>query len=159
MHRLRIHIMPQTSQFSAGPSNLSMPEATVIPVLGYPDVSAAAAWLCHVFGFSERLRIGNHRIQLSVGQGSIVVTQGEAGWAAEQFMASSVMVRVHDVDAHFRHARNSGARVLAEPVSYPYGERQYSVADLAGRAWTFSQSEANVNPADWGGILSAGAKA
>lgn len=146
--------MSQTSQFSAGPSNLSMPEATVIPVLSYPDVSAAAAWLCHVFGFSERLRIGNHRIQLSIGQGSIVVTQGEAGWAAEQFMASSVMVRVHDVDAHFRHARNSGARVLAEPVSYPYGERQYSVADLAGRAWTFSQSEANVDPADWGGVLS-----
>lgn len=56
--------MSQTSQFSAGPSNLSMPEATVIPVLSYPDVSVAAAWLCHVFGFSERLRIGNHRIQL-----------------------------------------------------------------------------------------------
>jgi len=43
-------------------TNRSMPRATVIPELGYADVTEAAAWLCRAFGFSVRLRIGNHRI-------------------------------------------------------------------------------------------------
>ena len=42
------------------PSNRSIPRATVIPVLAYPDVNQAAAWLCDAFGFSVRLRIGEH---------------------------------------------------------------------------------------------------
>jgi len=33
-------------------SNRSIPRATVIPVLAYPDVNQAAAWLCDAFGFS-----------------------------------------------------------------------------------------------------------
>ncbi len=50
-------------------SNRSIPHATVIPVLAYPDVNHAAAWLCDAFGFSVRLRIGDHRVQLNVGDG------------------------------------------------------------------------------------------
>ena len=56
-------------------SNRSIPRATVIPVLAYPDVSQAAAWLCDAFGFSVRLRIGNHRVQLNVGDGALVVRE------------------------------------------------------------------------------------
>jgi uncharacterized glyoxalase superfamily protein PhnB len=45
--------------------NRSVPAATVIPVLTYPDVRAAVDWLCAAFGFAERLRIGeDHRSQL-----------------------------------------------------------------------------------------------
>lgn len=44
--------------------NRSVPAATVIPVLIYPDVREAVAWLTAAFGFVERLRIGeNHRSQ------------------------------------------------------------------------------------------------
>ena len=32
-------------------SNRSIPRATVIPTLAYPDVNQAAAWLCNAFGF------------------------------------------------------------------------------------------------------------
>ena len=42
-------------------ANRSIPRATVIPVLAYPDVNQAAAWLCDAFGFSVRLRIGAPR--------------------------------------------------------------------------------------------------
>ena len=50
--------------------NRSIPRATVIPVLIYPDVREAVAWLEGAFGFRERVRIGeNHRAQLSVGAG------------------------------------------------------------------------------------------
>ena len=62
-------------------------------------------------------------------------------------------VRVDDVDAHHAHAAASGARILRPPADYPYGERQYTALDLAGHVWTFSQSIADVDPADWGGEL------
>lgn len=40
--------------------NRSIPAATVVPVLVYPDVREAFAWLCPAFGFTERLRIGEN---------------------------------------------------------------------------------------------------
>ena len=62
------------------------------------------------------------------------------------------MVRVEHVDRHCEHAIQHGARVLQPPADYPYGERQYSVEDFAGRRWKFSQSIADVDPTTWGGI-------
>src|SRR5262245_66684856 len=54
--------------------NRSMPSGVVIPTLAYPDVRVAVEWLCRAFGFAERLRIGDHRSQLSFGEGAVVVT-------------------------------------------------------------------------------------
>ena len=45
--------------------NRSIPRAALIPELGYADVRAAATWLCEALGFTERLRIANHRISAS----------------------------------------------------------------------------------------------
>ena len=51
-------------------TNRSIPSTTVIPVLIYPDVREAVAWLSAAFGFVERLQIGeSHRSQLTVGDG------------------------------------------------------------------------------------------
>jgi len=133
-------------------SNRSIPRATVIPVLAYQDVNQAAAWLCEAFGFSVRLRIGNHRIQLNAGDGAIVVREiRPSEVAATLGVGFSVMVRVEDVDAHCNHARNHGAQIAQEPVTHSYGERQYNAIDFAGYSWTFSQSVADVHPQDWGG--------
>jgi uncharacterized glyoxalase superfamily protein PhnB len=129
--------------------NRSMPESTIIPEVPYPDVRQAAEWLCRCFGFVERLRIGNHRAQLSYGRGSIVVVEQGEGPAAGQ----ATMVRVDDVDQHHAHCRLEGVRILSPPTDYPYGERQYTALDLAGHRWTFSQSITDVDPADWGGEL------
>jgi uncharacterized glyoxalase superfamily protein PhnB len=63
----------------------------------------------------------------------------------------SMLVRLDDADAHRERAAAAGARILDEPTDYPYGERQYNVEDLGGHRWTFTQSIADVNPADWGG--------
>jgi uncharacterized glyoxalase superfamily protein PhnB len=126
-----------------------MPPAVIIPELPYPDVRAAVDWLCLTFGFTERLRIGNHRAQLSFGEGSLVVTQRNEGLNA----SSNVMVRVENIESHYRHTRESGARILSEPTDYPYGERQYTVEDPGGHHWTFSQTIADVDPKSWGGIL------
>jgi uncharacterized glyoxalase superfamily protein PhnB len=127
-------------------SNRSVPSVSVIPELPYRDVRESAEWLCRAFGFRERLQIGDHRAQLVFGDGAVIVIQGEAG-------PSHVLVRVEDADAHRGRAEAAGATILSEPTDWPYGERQYTAEDPGGHRWTFSQSIADVDPADWGGTL------
>ena len=128
-----------------------MPTATIIPVLAYDDVAGAVAWLCTAFGFVERLRIGDHRAQLTYGSGAVVVTARAGAGAAVG--SHSVMVRVPDADAHCARAAAAGARVVQPPTDYPYGERQYTAVDVGGHAWTFSQTVVDVDPSAWGGTL------
>jgi uncharacterized glyoxalase superfamily protein PhnB len=123
-----------------------MPDTTVIPELVYEDVGAAVRWLCDVFGFALRWIAGDHRAQLTVGDGAMVAMEGDRTTGR-----SAVMVRVEDVDAHHRRAREHGARITAEPQDFPYGERQYNVDDIDGHHWTFSQTIADVAPEEWGG--------
>ena len=131
--------------------NRSVPDASVIPVLAYPDVAEATRWLCDAFGLRLRLRIGEHRAQLVYGDGAVVATQG-----GEPGGGHSLLVRVEDADAHHDRAAAQGARIVSPPTDYPYGERQYTAVDLGGHHWTFSQSLADVDPADWGGVLVEG---
>ena len=138
--------------------NRSIPAAAVVPVLIYPDVRAAVAWLTEAFGFEERLQIGeHHRSQMRAGGGAVIIGDvrhdrrpprpGEA--------THSVMVRVDDARAHCERARANGATILMEPTDFEYGERQYTAADPAGHQWTFSETLEDVDPASWGGILRA----
>ena len=144
-------------------ANRSMPSSTVIPVLVYEDVSEAVEWLVDTFGFEERWRAGNHRAQLSIGDGAVMVGERRVADVHESAdptifraprrgeVSHSIMVRVEDVDAHYVQARQRGARILRPPADFPYGERQYTAEDLAGHRWTFSQSIADVAPEEWGG--------
>jgi uncharacterized glyoxalase superfamily protein PhnB len=134
---------------SPASQNRSIPESVVMPVLVYPDVRAAVAWLGAAFGCVERLRIGEHRAQLAVGGGHLVAADGPSIGSAR----SMVLVRVADVDAHYRRAQEAGARIVTPPADHVYGERQYTAEDLAGHRWTFSQTIADVDPASWGGVL------
>ena len=135
-------------------SNRLIPPSTVIPVLAYPDAPAAAEWLCDAFGFTVRVRIGSHRVQLNIPfsggpDGAVILREfrpGEAGQALG--LGTYIMIRVEDVDTHCRRAREHGAHITAEPETYPYGERQYIAEDLMGRSWTFSQTVADVAPED-----------
>jgi uncharacterized glyoxalase superfamily protein PhnB len=138
--------------------NRSAPPGTVVPWLTYKDVDRAIAWLCGAFGFTERLRTppesdgSIHHAQLAVGAGAVVLTSrpGHDPWGEP---APSLLVPVDDVDAHCDRARQFGARILSPPRTCEFGERQYSVEDLAGYRWTFSQSVADVNPEDWGAVV------
>jgi uncharacterized glyoxalase superfamily protein PhnB len=131
-------------------SNRSMPRSTVIPEIPYPDVIAATEWLCDAFGFTLRIGMGAHRAQLNIGDGAVVLTQHLADDADRP--RGSLLVRVEDVDRHFERAKKFGVRILREPANYPYGERQYSAEDFAGHHWDFSQSIADIDPKDWGGM-------
>ncbi|HSI49825.1 MAG TPA: VOC family protein [Ideonella sp.] len=133
------------------PPNRSIPDAAVIPVLHYPSVPEAVAWLCGCFGFTERLRIGTHRVQLNAPMGSGAVVVADRGEASGHAASVSVMLRVVDIDALFHAAFAAGARVLQSPETHVYGERQCTVADPGGHVWTLTESVEDVHPASWGG--------
>jgi uncharacterized glyoxalase superfamily protein PhnB len=132
--------------------NRSIPPSTVIPELAYTNVTAAAEWLCDAFGFTLRVSIGDHRAQLNVGDGSIVVVERPQGIPVSVKPIDSVMVRVADVDAHHQRAVARRVQIIRPPTTYPFGERQYTAVDPAGHQWTFSQSVADVAPEEWGGV-------
>ena len=106
-----------------------IPAATVIPVLIYPDVREAVAWLSAAFGFAARVRIGeNHRAQFRVGAGAVIVgdVRGDRRPPRPGEVTHSVMVRVDDAHAHCERAHTHGAGILTEPTDFEYGERQFT---------------------------------
>ena len=133
--------------------NRSVPPATVVPVLSYPDVRAAVAWLSAAFGFVERTRIGEgHRAQMSIGaDGAVIVAERRVGLPAPAGeVAHLIRVRVEDVGAQFERARAHGARVLEPLTDREYGERDCTVEDLAGHRWQFAETVRDVAPEEYG---------
>jgi len=136
--------------------NRSIPSPSVIPVLPYPDVREAVAWLVRVFGFVERMRVAAHRGQMTIGgDGAMIVAEyidrerrPERG---ADHVSHQIMVRVEDVASHHARAVREGAEILQPPVDHPYGERQYVVRDLGGHHWMFSQTIRDMHPSDWAG--------
>ena len=122
-----------------------MPRSVLIPVLGYPSVSEAVAWLTTAFGFELRWQAGEHRAQVAVGpDAAIAIIVGDVSASHDH-----VMVRIENIDTHRARAADAGARV--GPLGdFPYGERQYTAVDFAGRSWVFTQSIADVAPQEWG---------
>ena len=137
--------------------NRSIPDAAFIPMRSYPDVDAAVLWLREVLGAREHLRIPHQRVQLTIGTGAMVVV----AWDAVAAPATGgrppavLMVRVPDVHAAYARALALGATGLTPPADHENGERQASVRDPAGHAWTLTQTIADVDPASWGGELVA----
>jgi len=132
------------------PHNRSIPDVTIIPELAYASVAEAVAFLELAFGFVERLRIFEHRAQMTCDGGAIVVMDGGGGLRPS---GHRVMVRVRDARAIFERAKAAGAKILTEPADHPYGERQFSVEDPGGHVWVFTETIADVDPASWGGVL------
>jgi len=83
-----------------------------------------------------------------MGDGAIVITKEQKSSSRN---VGSVMVRVNDVHRHSLTATGHGAYLISLPSDYPYGERQYTVEDIAGHRWTFSQTVSDVDPEEWGG--------
>jgi len=137
-------------------TNRSVPAATVIPVLVYPDVRAAVAWLEQAFGFHERVQIGeDHRSQMKFGDGALIVSderEGQRRAPGPDDLTHQVMVRVEDAAGHCERVRAQGGKILMEPTDFEYGERQYTVEDPWGHRWTFTETLRDVAPREWGGI-------
>jgi uncharacterized glyoxalase superfamily protein PhnB len=130
-------------------SNRSVPPCPVIPNISYPDPAIAADWLVAAFGFKVRLRIANHRIQMLANDGCFTIREGNEIPNQSCF----IQVRIDDAPSHCERARHAGARILMEPIEYPYGERQYEAQDFYGHRWNFTETIRDVDPQGWGGVL------
>jgi uncharacterized glyoxalase superfamily protein PhnB len=139
--------------------NRSIPPSMVIPVLVYPDVRQAVAWLSTAFGFVERTRIGeSHRAQMSIGNdGAMIVAdvRGEQRPPQDGVVTHLIKVRVDDVKAQYERARAYGARVLEPPTDREYGERECTLEDLAGHRWQFTETVRDVAPEQYGCVTVA----
>jgi len=139
-------------------TNRSAPAATIVPILIYEDVGQAIDWLCRAFGFTERLRVERDGVighaQLVFAEGAIMLGRQGGPFRSPQGneVSQYVHVTVADVDRHFEHAKQSGARIVHAPTDQPFGERQYTVQDHAGHRWTFSQHVADIAPEEWGAV-------
>ena len=127
--------------------NRSVPPCVVIPVLIYPDPAVAADWVAKAFGFTVRLRIANHRIQMNVGAGCITIAEG----SEVPNKSHIVQVRIENAITHCERARQQGATILTEPQEHAYGERQYNAQDFYGHHWDFTETIRDVAPEDWSG--------
>ena len=127
--------------------NRSAPPCPVIPVLYYPDPGYAASWLENAFGFTVRLRIENHRIQMRAGEGCLTVAEGNVA----PNHSCLIQVRIENALGHCKRARLAGARIVSEPKDDEYGERQYKAEDFHGHHWDFTESIEDVEPESWGG--------
>jgi uncharacterized glyoxalase superfamily protein PhnB len=141
--------------------NRSVPADTLLPHVVYQNVTEAVAWLGRVFGFRENYHYGNtgglvDGAQVYLGGAYIMVTGVHRGGATPSKSGTytqSLTVFVEDVDAHYRHAKSEGAKIVEDLNVTCYGERQYGVEDLDGHHWLFSQHAKDVNPADWGATI------
>ena len=124
--------------------------SNIIPGLRYHDAPAAIEWLCSVFGFSENLVVPGENgtiahAQLVLGSGMIMLgsmpddesDQRVRPPSADGVNTQSAYVVVEEIDAHYQHAKASGAEIIMEIADQDYGGRLYAALDPEGHLWHF----------------------
>ncbi len=132
----------------------NMPRIT--PALAYDDPKAALEWLQEAFGFKVRFAVpgpdgGIVHSEVEVADGLIMVgpSGGMDSWSSPKSLdgktTQSCYVFVDDVDAHYAHAKESGAGIVEELTDQFYGARTYRARDPEGHLWVFAQQVKDVS--------------
>ncbi len=130
----------------------NMPRIT--PYLYYEDVAAALAWLTRAFGFRERLRLpgpegGITHAEMQLADGVVMMGRPGPEYRNPKRLGQptqNLYVYVDDVEAHFRRAKEAGARILEPPADQFYGDRRYGAEDPEGHQWFFAEHVRDVSP-------------
>jgi len=131
----------------SGPSALQ----SLVPVLRYRDVAAAANWLSGTFGFERTTLIpspngGAIYAELVHGRGTIMlVPVGQSDLDAHMrqpdelggIETQTCYVTVADAAAHLESAVKGGAEIVLPLSGDESGQRGYSCRDLEGHIWNF----------------------
>ena len=145
-------------------TNASVPADILLPHVVYRNVAEAIDWLTRTFGFKEHYRYGIDDkgnisgAQMQLGRAWIMVHAERPGSSTPAHAGASTQsltVFVEDVDAHFEHAKASGAEICEDLHETVYGERQYGAIDLDGHHWLFSRHARDVSPEQWGATVAA----
>ncbi|MFK7928978.1 MAG: VOC family protein [Myxococcota bacterium] len=137
--------------------------APIMPMLAYADPAAAIDFLVQAFGFTERYRLAMPDGSLGHAElvrGEAVVSLASAWRDAGLFPPTELngchcqlAVMVSDVDAHWAHAREAGATIVAAPEDQFYGFRMYRALDPEGHRWIFQQKLREVSPEELQAML------
>jgi PhnB protein len=138
------------------PANPPANTPRISPYLYYRDVAAAMDWLARAFGLKERLRMPGPDGSVMHGEMELADGLVMMGCPSPTYRnpsqlgqaTHSLYVYVEDVDKHYRHARDAGAKILAEPEDKFYGDRTYGAEDPEGHQWYFAQHVRDVAPED-----------
>jgi len=134
-------------------------KATIIPSLRYQDAPAAIEFLCETFGFTRHLVVPGpegtiRHAQLTLGNGMIMLGSAR-NFDFDQMVKTpqevgantqSAYVIVREIDAHYQHAKASGAEIVIEIADQSYGGRLYGALDLEGNLWTFGSYDPWAEP-------------
>ena len=130
-------------------------------MVSYEDTAAMADWLVRTFGFVENVRLHDGdgavvHVELRHNGGAIFL--GTPGpkyrsptshrricattdeWLQVTHVVDGVLVRVADVDEHFRRVCALGATILSAPEDAGPG-RLYRAEDPEGHRWMFLQDD------------------
>jgi len=102
------------------------------PTIGVRDVAASVEWYGRVLGTRCEITMGDP-IDFALLEGPddhLLALVLDAG--VRPSPAAAVYVNVSGVDAAFEHMRGSGADVLGEPETHPWGQRDFVVVDPDG---------------------------
>ncbi|MHA7262227.1 VOC family protein [Arthrobacter sp. TMN-37] len=133
----------------------------IMPSLRYDDVGGALVWLRDVFGLREHLRWSSddgvvQHAQMRIDSGFVELARATTDQPSPRTLgrtSSALVVLVDDVDRHHQRARAAGADIVAPLADKAWGLRQYTVEDLEGHRWEFSQQTRRVPPQEWGARL------
>ena len=101
------------------------------------DVARSVAHYQDVLGFHVEFTYGDPPSYAGVERGAALIHLQAAADSERQPGQAAVYSFVTDVDALYQELRSRGARILAEPKNYPYGMRDFAIADLDGNQLTF----------------------
>jgi uncharacterized glyoxalase superfamily protein PhnB len=78
---------------------------------------------------------------MTFGNGLIMMGNPGSGYKNPKHLGQATQilyVYVDDVDKHYEHAKNAGAKILQEPADQFYGDRRYGASDPEGHEWYFA---------------------
>ncbi len=136
-----IHWVPQWIARRATASSTPRELDRMAVALYYADPAAAARWLHTVFGLDSWTSIPAEGttpswVELNVGNCSLLLFRRTDERPPQN--DHSTWIYVDDLDAHFAHTQQSGAKILSE--IHQHGYRRYETEDLEGHHWTFAQA-------------------
>jgi catechol 2,3-dioxygenase-like lactoylglutathione lyase family enzyme len=105
-----------------------------LPELPFTDVAAAVAYYRDVLGF----HVNYQQHDLGVMDRD-AITMVLIARTDRQKGIGSAYVYIEDADALHTELREKGAHIQGEPVSHPWGLRDFGVVDLEGNRITFGQ--------------------
>ncbi len=128
----------------------------ILPYLNYADPKPVIEFLINAFGFEQGMLLEmpdgsvGHCELLMNGETLMLSSEfPEGGLSSPRTLGgvhATVVVYVDDVDAHFEHAKASGAQIVEEPTDQFYGDRTYRALDPEGVGWEFHQHVRDVTP-------------